>query len=89
MLSVRLNGSFSFSPSSGYVFSDASIAVDVHPSSSLSRTYTSNGSYNISGEFSGGEITVAVTTTITVTMSQAQYDALAVKDPNTIYLING
>ena len=86
---INSNGSFSFSPSSGYVFSDASIAVDVHPSSSLSRTYTSNGSYNISGEFSGGEITVAVTTTITVTMSQAQYDALAVKDPNTIYLING
>ena len=68
---------------------DASITVDVHPSTSLSETYTSNGSYDITGEFNGGVITVAVPTTVTVIMTQAQYDALTVKDSDTIYLING
>lgn len=86
---ISSNGSYSFSPSSGSVFSDASIAVDVHPSASLSETYTSNGSYSISGEFDGGVVMVAVPSTVTVTMTQDQYDALQVKDPNTIYLING
>ena len=42
------------------VYSYASASVDVHPSSSLSETYTSNGSYNITGEFNGGMITVDV-----------------------------
>ena len=68
---------------------DASITVDVHPSTSLSETYTSNGSYDITGEFNGGVITVAVPTTVTVTMTQEQYDTLEVKDSDTIYLING
>ena len=68
---------------------DASITVDVHPTESLSSTYTSNGNYDITGEFNGGVVTVAVQSTVTVMMTQTQYDALAVKDPNTIYLING
>ena len=42
------------------VYSYASASVDVHPSSSLSETYTSNGSYNITGEFNGGMVTVNV-----------------------------
>ena len=86
---ISENGHFEWHPDPGKVFSDTEIFVDVHPSSSLSKTYTSNGTYNISGEFDGGVVTVAVPTTITVTMTQAEYDALAVKDPNTIYLING
>ena len=86
---ITSNGSYSYTPEEGRVFSDVSIAVDVHPTESLSRTYTSNGSYDITGEFNGGVITVAVPTTVTVTMTQEQYDALEVKDPNTIYLING
>ena len=42
------------------VYSYSSASVDVHPSSSLSETYISNGSYNITGEFNGGVITVDV-----------------------------
>lgn len=86
---ISENGHFEWRPDPGKVFSDTEIFVDVHPSVSLSETYTSNGSYNISGEFDGGVVTVAVPTTITVTMTQADYNALSVKDPNTIYLING
>ena len=156
---ITVNGSYHYDPTPGSVFSGADITVDVHPSNTLSRTYTTNGTktitgefnggtvninvhpsaslsetyttngtYNISGEYNGGtvtvavsggpkpeesliqtisgngsyhydptpgsvfsgaDITVAVQTTTTVTMTQAQYDALSVKDPNTIYLING
>ena len=42
------------------VYSYASASVDVHPSASLSETYIRNGSYNITGEFNGGMITVDV-----------------------------
>ena len=42
------------------VYSYSSASVDVHPSASLSETYISNGSYNITGEFNGGVITVDV-----------------------------
>lgn len=57
---ISSNGSYSFSPTPGSVFSDASIAVDVHPSLSLSETYYSNGTYTISNENAGGTITVLV-----------------------------
>ena len=124
---ISNNGSYHYEPEEGSVFSDADITVDVHPSDKLVETISSNGSYNYPGEYSGVEITVAVSvakpeeslvetissngsyhydptpgsvfssaditvaiqTTTTVTMTQAQYDALTVKDPNTIYLING
>ena len=39
---------------------DGTINIDVHPSTSLSVSYSSNGVYPIQGEFNGGEITVAV-----------------------------
>ena len=42
------------------VYSYSSASVDVHPSISLSETYISNGSYNITGEFKDGVITVDV-----------------------------
>lgn len=83
------NGTFNFAPQSGHVFSDASITVSVHPSASLSMTYTSNSTYTVSGEFNGATITVSVPTTVTVSMSQSAYNDLSVKDSNTIYLING
>ena len=57
---ITSNGSYSYSPQPGYVYDGVSLSVDVHPSTSLSRTYTSNGTYSISGEFNGGEVTVAV-----------------------------
>lgn len=117
---ITSNGSYHYDPSDGSVFSSADITVDVHPTASLSKTYTTNGKKTIAGEFNGGSITinvhptaklsktytkngtynvsgewkdaaitVNVPSTTTVTMTQAQYDALTVKDPNTIYLING
>ena len=70
-------------------FNGGSITINVHPTAKLSKTYTENGTYNVSGEWKDAAITVAVPTTVTVTMTQEQYDALEVKDPDTIYLING
>ena len=58
--SIASNGDYSYTPSSGEAYNSVVIGVSVHPSSSLSRTYTGNGVYTVSGEFSGGEITVAV-----------------------------
>ena len=57
---ITSNGSYHYDPSAGSVFSSADITVDVHPSVSLSETYTENGIYNISGEFNGGDITIEV-----------------------------
>ena len=57
---ITSNGSYSYTPEEGSVFNEADITVDVHPSESLSKTYTENGTYSISGEFNGGSVTVAV-----------------------------
>ena len=58
---VNPSGTLDISENGVYdVYSYASASVDVHPSASLSETYTSNGSYNITGEFNGGVITVDV-----------------------------
>ena len=54
------------------------------------KTYTENGTYNISGEWKDAAITVAVPTNVnanTLRISQTEYDNLSVKDPDTIYLI--
>ena len=54
-LSVTSNGVYSVSAGvDGY----NPVDVDVHPSESLQRTYTSNGIYNIPGEWNGVEIEV-------------------------------
>ena len=58
---VKPSGTLDISDNGVYdVYSYASASVDVHPSASLSETYTSNGSYNITGEFNGGVIKVDV-----------------------------
>ena len=57
---ISSNGSYHYDPSAGSVFSGADITVDVHPSSSLSKTYTTNGTKTITGEFNGGSITINV-----------------------------
>lgn len=58
---VKPSGTLEISENGVYdVYSYASASVDVHPSTSLSETYISNGSYNITGEFNGGVITVYV-----------------------------
>lgn len=58
---VKPSGTLDISENGVYnVYTYASANVDVHPSISLSETYISNGSYNITGEFNGGVITVDV-----------------------------
>ena len=58
---VNPSGTLDISENGVYnVYTYASANVDVHPSVSLSETYISNGSYNITGEFNGGVITVDV-----------------------------
>lgn len=58
---VKPSGTLEVSENGVYdVYSYASASVDVHPSTSLSETYISNGNYNITGEFNGGVITVDV-----------------------------
>ena len=57
---ITSNGSHIYSPEEGSVFSDANITVDVHPSISLSKTYTTNGEKTITGEFNGGTINIDV-----------------------------
>lgn len=72
---------------------EITVAIPVKTETSLTKSISSNGSYSYIPEegsvFNEVDITVAIQTTTTVTMTQAQYDALTVKDPNTIYLING
>ena len=58
--SLTSNGTFTFYPTPDYVFSDASITVDVHPTDRLVRRYTTNGQKEITGEFKDGTITIAV-----------------------------
>ena len=58
---VNPSGTLEISENGVYnVYTYSSASVDVHPSVSLSETYISNGSYNITGEFNGGVITVDV-----------------------------
>ena len=58
---VKPSGSLEISENGVYnVYTYSSASVDVHPSTSLSETYISNGNYNITGEFNGGVITVDV-----------------------------
>ena len=57
---ITSNGSHIYYPEEGSVFNEADITVDVHPSDSLSETYVSNGSYDITGEFNGGVVNVDV-----------------------------
>ena len=95
-VNITGNGAYHFVPS-GRPVDEIDIVVNVEsqykPEDSLVKTITSNGSYHYDptpgSVFSSADITVAIQTTTTVTMTQAQYDALTVKDPNTIYLING
>lgn len=57
---ISSNGSYHYEPSTGSVFSDVSIAVDVHPTDTFSRTYTTNGTKTITGEYAGGTVNINV-----------------------------
>jgi len=85
---ISSNGLYNLDPDPGNVYNSVAISVDVHPSQSLVQNISINGSYNFTGEWTNAAITVAVTPS-TVSLSQEAYDNLSVKDPNTIYLING
>ena len=57
---ITSNGGYHYAPEEGSVFNEANITVDVHPSASLSETYTTNGEKTITGEFNGGTINIDV-----------------------------
>ena len=60
---VTENGNYTYNASDigpNYTLSDVTVPVDVHPSTSLSVSYSSNGVYTILGEFNGGQVTVSV-----------------------------
>lgn len=90
---ITSNGNYSYSGE----YAGAEIMVNVpggsKPEESLVETITSNGSYsflpNSGSVFSEASITVNVPSNDIVTMTQAEYNALSNKNPNTIYLING
>lgn len=89
---ITNNGSYSYPGE--YAGAEITVSVSAEkPEESLVQTISSNGSYHYDptpgSVFSGADITVAIQTTTTVTLTQEQYDALTVKDPDTIYLING
>ena len=85
---ISSNGSYSYTAPSGQAYDSVAVSVDIHPSTSLVSTITSNGIINLSGEWMNAQLTVSVITS-TVSMSQSAYDSLSVKDPYTIYLITG
>ena len=59
---ITQNGSQTFNPQEGYVFSSAEITTDIHPTETLVTTISENGSRHFDGEYNGADITVAVET---------------------------
>ena len=59
---ITQNGSQTFNPQEGYVFSSAEITTDIHPTEALVTTINENGSRHFDGEYNGADITVAVET---------------------------
>ncbi len=57
---ITSNGGYHYAPEEGSVFNEADITVDVHPTDTLSKTYTTNGAKTITGEFNGGTINIDV-----------------------------
>ena len=54
------NGNYDVAPQAGHVFRGGQVEVDVHPTDKLTRTYTENDTYLVSGEWTDAEITVNV-----------------------------
>ena len=71
----------------GYAAVDVNVPASAVDTGTLQTSITTNGTStsNVVG-YASHEITVNVTPTV-LTMTQQQYDALSVKDPDTIYLI--
>ena len=77
---IQENGSRHYTPEEGKVFSDVQITTDVHPTNRLNRTYTTNGSKEITGEFNGGNINVNVHPSSSLSVSYTQ---------NGVYTVEG
>ena len=63
---ITENGSQTFNPQEGYVFSSADITTDVHPTATLVTTISENGSRHFDGEYNGADITTDVHPTETL-----------------------
>ena len=59
---ITENGSQTFNPQEGYVFSSAEITTNIHPTEALVTTINENGIRHFDGEYNGADITVAVET---------------------------
>ena len=59
---ITQNGSQTFNPQEGYVFSSAEITTNIHPTEALVATINENGIRHFDGEYNGADITVAVET---------------------------
>ena len=57
---ITANGSQTFNPQEGYVFSSAEITTDVHPTEALVATINENGSRHFDGEYNGADITTNI-----------------------------
>ena len=55
-----VNGKYTLTPRSGYVFDKTDITVEVHPTARLDQTFTANGEYNLTGEWKNANIQVAL-----------------------------
>ena len=64
-------------------------AIQANINTTREVTYVGNGSYIAEEKIGYNKITVNVPSMTYVEMTQVQYDALSVKDKNTIYLIRG
>ena len=57
---ITENGSQTFNPKTGYVFSKATITTDIHPKEALVATIDKNSTYHFIGEYNGADITTDV-----------------------------
>ena len=57
---ITQNGSQTFNPKVGYVFSKATITTDIHPAEALVTTINENGSRHFDGEYNGADITTDI-----------------------------
>ena len=57
---ITENGSQTFNPKNGYVFSKATITTDIHPTEALVATIDKNSTYHFIGEYNGADITTDI-----------------------------
>ena len=57
---ITQNGSQTFNPQEGYVFSKATITTDIHPTEAPVATIDKNSTYHFIGEYNGADITTDV-----------------------------